>query len=299
MKKVIICDVDYNFTSDFKENVELRHGFNSLAKATFNFDFEDYYKSGYWNERYIPYALLDEDNVVANVSANILDFFVCGEMKRYIQIGTVMTDREYRGRGLSRFLLETVISEWQDKSDLIYLFANNTVLDFYPKFGFMKKSEYQYSKGIKSKQTSVTARHLNMDEQENRELLLRLSDTTRSFSKLTALHNTGLVMFYATSFMKDDFYYIKNLDAAIFARYEGDTLHLNDIFSSNEITVDQVISAMKRQDTDSIVLGFTPVDTDGYSCEPYLQEDDTLFVLAKDRSIFDTHNLMLPILSHA
>lgn len=299
MEIVTIHNIDYCLVSNFQDEAPLRHGFNDLAKDTFNLDFEDYYKNGYWNSSYIPYALVDNGKVVANVSANILDFFVCGDMKRYIQIGTVMTDKAYRGRGLGRYLLEMVISEWRDKSDLVYLFANDTVLDFYPKFGFVNKLEYQYAKSITSRQTSATARRLDMDEPKNRDLLFRLSNSTRPFSKLTALQNTGIVMFYATSFIKDDFYYIENLDAAVFARYEGNTLYLNDIFSPCDISVEQVIFAMAKCETDNIVLGFTPVDTDGYCCRLYLQEDDTLFVLSNGKSVFDTHKLMLPILSHA
>lgn len=299
MKKITIHNTNYYLISDFKDNTELRHSFNSLAQATYNFDFEDYYKSGYWNDRYIPYALLDDDRVVANVSVNVLDFFVCGEMKRYIQIGTVMTDMAYRNKGLCRYLLETVIAEWQDKSDLIYLFANDTVLDFYPKFGFVKILEHQYSKNITGNKSDDTIRHLNMDEAKNRELLFRLSDSTRPFFKLTALHNTGLVMFYATSFMKDDFYYIESLNAAVFAIYEESTLHINDIFCPQEISVEQVISAMAGHDINRVVLGFTPIESDEYCCTPHLQEDDTLFVLAQDESGFEADRLMFPILSHA
>lgn len=298
MDKVYIGDRYYDFVWNFKEDPELRRGFNALARDVFDFDFEDYYLSGYWNDRYVPYALMDGGKVVANVSVNILDFFSCGDVKRYVQIGTVMTDGAYRGRGLSRYLLERVISEWKAKSEMIYLFANDTVVDFYPKFGFAKKTEYQYAKAIAG--GDGTPRHLDMDDPQNRALLFRLSESTRPFSKLTALKNTALVMFYATSFMKDDFHYVEGMDAAVFARYDDRTLYLNDVFCPGELSIDEVISVMAKRDTSQVVLGFTPLDTDGYSCKPYLQDNDTLFVLTEgEKSVFDNHRLMLPILSHA
>lgn len=49
-----------------------------------------------------------------------------------------MTDVKYRDQGLLRIIMEKVIAEWKDKCELIYLFANDSVLDFYPKFGFDK-----------------------------------------------------------------------------------------------------------------------------------------------------------------
>lgn len=299
MKEITIADTHYSLVSDFKHDESLRKGFNALAKATFDFDFEDYYKSTYWNERYIPYSLADDGKIVANVSVNVLDFSVYGQHKRYIQLGTVMTDPAYRGKGLSRFLLKTVLDAWQNKSEMIYLFANDTVLDFYPKFGFVSKSEFQYDKALQSSATEANVRQLLMDTPQERALLFRLADGTRAFSPLTALRNTGLVMFYATSFQKDNFYYIPHLDAAVFAEYKNDTLHLNDIFSPHTIALDAVVCAMARPNTNHLVLGFTPPDTKSYRCVPYHEADTTLFVRTKNESIFDAHKLMLPILSHA
>ena len=53
-----------------------------------------------------------------------------------------MTEQEYRHQGLSRVLPERVLTEWQSKCDLIYLFVNDEVLDFYPKFVFRPIVEY-------------------------------------------------------------------------------------------------------------------------------------------------------------
>lgn len=110
----------------------------------YGFDFEEWYQNGYWKDRYIPYALLDGNNVITNVSVNIIDFFVMGEKKTCIQIGTVMTDKEYRNQGLNRFLMKKVLEEWRERCDVIYLFANDSVLNFYPKFGFVSVPEYQH-----------------------------------------------------------------------------------------------------------------------------------------------------------
>ena len=65
-----------------------------------------------------------------------MDFKVFGEEKQYIQLGTVMTHPDYRKKGLSRVLTNKAIADYREKCDLIYLFANSSVLNFYPKFGF-------------------------------------------------------------------------------------------------------------------------------------------------------------------
>lgn len=299
MDKITINNLDYIFISDFKDNEKLRKGFNTLSRNTFEFDFENYYQSGYWNERYIPYSIVHDDKLVSNVSVNILDFHVFGNMNRYIQIGTVMTDKNYRYKGLSRHLLETVISEWEDKCDMIYLFANNTVIDFYPKFGFLKKCEYQYEKKVKVDNNEISAKKLNMDCIKNRDMLFYISSNTVCFSSLIATNNTGLVMFYATSFMKEDVYYIESLEAIVFAKYDENTLYLHDIFCMRTISIEDIILAMSNIHISLVVLGFTPINKENFICKKYVEEDNTLFVLKKDKTIFDIKKVMLPILSHA
>ena len=135
----------YRLVKQVRGNEVLRKSFMELAMKTFSLNFRRWCEDGYWTERYIPYVLADGDRVIANVSVNRMDMLWRGQAKQYIQIGTVMTDEAYRGKGLSKFLIETVLHDWKDRCDAIYLFANRTVLDFYPKFGFVKAVEHQQS----------------------------------------------------------------------------------------------------------------------------------------------------------
>ncbi|MGL5348183.1 MAG: GNAT family N-acetyltransferase, partial [Peptostreptococcaceae bacterium] len=108
-----IQEKKYKYVSRYRNNEELRQSFNELAKKTFGIDFEQWYKDGYWSDRYMPYSLLDKEKVVANVSISIVDILIDGNKKKYMQIGTVMVDEDYRGIGLSKVLMEKVLSEWE------------------------------------------------------------------------------------------------------------------------------------------------------------------------------------------
>jgi len=131
-------DTMYAFSNDVCNDTKKRNSFIKLAKSVFGLDFEPWYNSGYWTTDYIPHVLLDGEVVVANVSVNIINILHDGQEKRYVQLGTIMTAPEYRNCGLSRWLMEKIIDEWQDKCDCMYLYANDSVIDFYPKFGFEK-----------------------------------------------------------------------------------------------------------------------------------------------------------------
>lgn len=299
VEKVSINDKEYIFIKDFKDNVLLRKSYNALTQKTYGFDFEQWYQAGYWGNSYVPYSLMDGENIVANVAINIIDFLVSGETKRYIQIGTVMTDSAYRNQGLSRYLMDRIIAEWKDKCHMLYLFANDSVLDFYPKFGFTTAVEYQYSKNIAKANEFITAEKLDMSLNHNRELVVKKINDSIAISKLSMLKNVGLVMFYCTSFMSNNVYYLREEDVIAIAEFQGDTLHLQDIFSSSEVNLDDIIKALTNKEVKKVVLGFAPKDTDSYCVDLLKENNTTLFVMKDKEDLFKINKLMFPILSHA
>ena len=95
-----------------RENDALRSSFDALAQRVFGISFEDWYLRGYWGEADRPYVLAEGETVLAGAAANLMDLRWDGEVHRCIQIGTVMTAPEARGRGLSRRLLEELLCDW-------------------------------------------------------------------------------------------------------------------------------------------------------------------------------------------
>jgi GNAT superfamily N-acetyltransferase len=168
----LINGKEYIFIKDYKDNILYRKSFNELTKKIYGFDFEEWYQSGYWGSGYIPYSLVEGEDIVANVSASIVDCLVLGERKIYIQIGTVMTVYTYQNQGLARYLMNKVVEEWEDKCDMIYLFANDSVLDFYPKFRFRAINEYEYSKTITNSNEIIVAEKLDMSLEKSRALVV-------------------------------------------------------------------------------------------------------------------------------
>ena len=289
----------YSYISDYKNNQTLRTSFNNLARKTFGIDFEQWYNDGYWGEGYITYSLLEDEIVVANVSVSIMEFLILDEQKRYIQIGTVMTADEYRGRGLCKALMERVLKEWEDKCELIYLFANDSVLGFYPKFGFVPMNEYQCSINVNKKRKSRNMTKMDMSNKNHRELLYNIVHNRISFSKVTMLDCTSLVMFYCTSFMKDSIYYLEDYNTVVIAEFDGNKLYVQDIFSTKDIKLDIIIDEIISDEIKEVILGFTPNENLFYEERLFKDEDTTLFVKGRERNIFRVNKLMFPILSHA
>ena len=148
------------------------------------------------------------DRVLACIAVNVMDTAWRGKDRRYIQLGTVMTDPACRGQGLSRRLMEAVLADWEDACDGIYLFANETVLEFYPRFGFERAAEYEWTLPVR--QEAGPCRRLDMDSAADRERLRRAYDRGSPYAALPARNNFGLLMFYAGSVYKEAVYYMED-----------------------------------------------------------------------------------------
>jgi N-acetylglutamate synthase-like GNAT family acetyltransferase len=296
--KIILNGHEYTFLIGYQKDDNYRAAFNELAVKTFNLSFAPWYQSGYWKEKYIPYTLFDGEKAVANSSINIMDFNAFGEKKRYIQIGTVMTDVEYRNQGLNKFLLEKILEDWKEKCHFIYLFANSTVLNFYPKFGFVRAKEYEYSKRIDSQIIKTDLEQLDMDAQINRDKLYDYAKNAVACSALSMNENADLVLFYCITVMKDCVFYIKSLDIIAVAKFGEHQLKLLDVFSKNEVNLDEVIQAFFHYQIDKVILGFTPKDASIYESEE-IYNDDVLFIQEGKTQLFDENKVMFPLLSHA
>ena len=301
-RMVTVRQKDYLFTNNVRDNPEIRASFDRLAQETFGLSFEPWYQSGYWGGKYLPYALLSDGEVVANVSANVIDLVWNGRKKQYLQLGTVMTAETYRHQGLSRYLMDSVLKEWNEKYDAVFLFANDSVLDFYPKFGFVQVPQYRQTRKIHA--SGKAAVKLDMSCERDRNLLCDRFGLGNPFSSLGMVENQGLLMFYCTQFLKDCVYYCEEFNLAVIAEMEGDSLLCYDVFGPQGPALTDVLcavaSAVGSAPVGKAVLGFTPKERSSKDTELFQEEDTTLFMLPnKECALFQEENMMFPLLSHA
>ena len=288
---------EYTYITGIKDNDAIRRSFCSLSKKIYGLDFEPWYQNGYWGDFYIPHTLMDKDTVISNISVNVMDMRLNNRLKRFIQIGTVMTEPSYRGQGLSRWIMDSVLSTWKDKCDAIFLFANSSVLDFYPKFEFEPAQEYQFQKCMDKSQYSF--RKLDMNVTADKNLLLSNYQYSNPYSALTMENNEGLLMFYCSQFMKDNIYYIEEYDTVVVAKQDSEELICYDIFSDKYYGLDHILGGLIDSDNKKILLGFTPKVISGWNISELHEENTTLFLIKGKENPFKSKKMMFPLLSHA
>lgn len=301
MEYIKINNKEYKFVVGNGKDDKYRASFNALTRKTFGFDFEQWFQDGHWQDQYIPYSMIDGEQVVSNVSVNLIEMEIYGKQHHLIQLGTVMTDEAYRNQGLNRIILDKVIADWQDQCDYIYLFADDSVLDFYPKFGFKKINQSQCVKAINencihSKDNDKNLKKLNMANEEDRKLVYNKANKAIPLAKISMVGNAELIMFYAASFMKENVYYLHQYEAVVIANYNQDILEILGVFCEKEIFLDEILEYFLTEKSKNVKLYFTPKDTKAYTLKPL--DEDTLFILGKDTSPLSYEQFMFPALSH-
>jgi len=274
---------------DYKNNEVLRTSFFELATNTFGLSFENWYQQGCWSERYIPFSFVEGDRVIANVSVNILELIINGEKKKAIQIGTVMTHPEYRRRGLSASLMNKVLEEYENKYDFMYLFANDTVLDFYPKFGFKAVEEQLFSMNFTPSPFEQTGiRKLNVSQADDLRLICKFASERLPVSQRFATDYTqGILMYYCLNVFSDDIYYLKDENAIAIYEKENNHMEIFDIISTKEVKIQDILTKIAGRDTEKITFHFTP-DYNGIDIESNISHGG-LFVKTNGENLYPVH----------
>ena len=287
--------------SNYMRDGALRHALNDLTQKTFCFNFEDWVTGGYFEGDYIPYSFIEDGKILANVSANRMQFMQNGIEKNYIQLGTVMTDEAYRRQGLAAKLIKHVVSIYEKNCDGIYLFGNLDALGFYRKMGF--KEGLQYTCSVKKEfLPNAAAAGFTAVNTEDKAIKEKYLDAVRNSavnSSLEQMNKFGLQLFYTSSL--EGIFYAQDIGCFISLDQDGDTLMINSVISKNKVSLKDVLDRLEGN-VSEIRLGFTPLAEDIAMCdlaEYDGADDDRLFYIGNEIKSIETEKLYFPEFSHA
>lgn len=291
----------------YKNDSEALASFNELTRNTFAFDFVAWHAGGHFSDMYVPHVIMDKGKVVSNVSVNRMQFDIGGVIKNYIQIGTVMTDKAYSGQGLNKKIMESILQEYADKVDGIYLFGNDSVLNYYPKFGFVPCEEFEYYFSYENESDvspySIERVDMSDDMQAKKvyavmERYLAEPDVLNENDAMYMSENLGLYHFWMDSEYRDNIYYLPECGAYVVAAVDNGRLYLYQIIGKERVALKRVAKAF-REGFSEVVLGYTPVHREGLSVRKHKKEDCTLFIIGQDLRCVGEKQMMFPVLSHA
>ena len=287
--------------SNYMRDDELRHALNDLTQKTFCFNFEGWVTGGYFEGDYIPYSFIKDGKILANVSANRMQFMQNGVMKNYIQLGTVMTDEAYRRQGLAAKLIKHVVETYEKNCDGIYLFGNLDALGFYRKMGFREGLQYTCSvkKEFLPKAAASGFAPVDPEDQAMKEKYMYAVRNSAVNSSLEQINKFGLQLFYTSSL--EGIFYAEDIDCFISYERDGATLILNSVISKNKVSLKDVLDRLEGN-VSEIRLGFTPLAEDLKMCDLAVYDgadDYRLFYIGDEIKSIETEKLYFPEFSHA
>ena len=282
---------------NYKSDEKYRKSMTDLAKKTFGIDLESWYRSGFWQDDYIPYSCVEDGKVVSNVSLNICNFKWRSRVHHLAQLGTVMTDKEYRDRGYIRSLMDKIITECERSFEGMYLYAEANMIPFYEKFGFSPVPEYQCSKLVNIT-NSTTVEKIPMKSKEDHDRMVDIIQRRQQYGERVMVNNPGLFMFYLTGPYSDNVYYVPSSGAYTVAGVKGDTLTLYAVFCDEKVSLGDIIASF-GSGIKKVEMAFMPENNTGFDLKKIGSEDSVL--LARG-GIFDSNKnerFMFPEISHA
>lgn len=252
---------DIEFISHYNISEQYTTSFNELAYKLFDTDLTTWLKKGYDVNTVIPFSYVYQGNVIANASANILQITINASTYQAIQISTVMTHPEFRNRGLSKALIHKILHTYEQKVDFFYLFANETVLDFYPKMGFNREEDYSFSleaKHIKSI-PHFQLKRLNMENASDYLVAARIIKQRHTALNCMEISNgTSIMLFHLLIELNDIVYYIQEKNMIVLFEIEGHILHLYDVIATQPYDLQQIVSRLIPHSVRKIHCYFEP-----------------------------------------
>lgn len=276
-----------------RHNLQLKESFFKLANDTFGLDFEQWDEQGYWNDTYSPYVFEVGGEIVANVSTSSGTMILDGRQYKAVQIGTVMTNPKFQGKGLSRQLMEKVMKDHVN-AHIIYLFANKTVLDFYPKFGFETRIQSTFTvdrKDIEAVHTEV--KKVNLDDKPTRNVFYETTVFRKPVSqKMSMVQNENIVMFHALTQYRDCIYYVPKFQAFVILNETAEYAELIDVISKEQVGVQEILGCLPIQ-SEKIRVCFTPDNLKIPVMQDLLIDEGAMFVKVQ-KDIMYPNNLLYP-----
>ena len=299
-KQLTLNNKTYTLHIAYQANERMRQAFNAMTFDFWEFTFEPYYQSGYWDDNCILFSLFEGEQLVAHTTLSLFTTYTADQRLHLGQLGTVMTLPSHTKQGLSRFLMESIFESYSDKLDGYFLFANDTVLEFYPKFDFHAVPEHQASKAFCKQPTTHTVQRLDLTDITDLQCFQHYLKNGHTGCRFDT-RSYGLAHFYCYANpafgYAESIYLIPELETLLIAQHEEDDLMIYQAYYLKDNLVDQAFNALADAQTNRVVLGYTPIDT-GYTYNPYKEEDLTLFVSPALITYFEEQPTMIPLLSH-
>jgi len=251
---------DFKIISGYQEDGLLREEFHRLTRATFGFDLEEWYKAGYWDNHYIPFSMLYGGKIISNVSISTFDLVIDGNQRSALQLGTVMTHPDHRGKGLASKLIDHILEQYHSKTDAIFLLSNLKSEGFYSQLGFKRIPETSFiAAPIQQPKAEKDWVNLDFSKPETRKLVQERARNRAPLSnKFGHLDCDHLFLFHCLYDYPSGIYLDPLTDALVICKLAGRNLHIYDIVGNPMPDAGKILAGCPFSGVEKLIFHFTP-----------------------------------------
>jgi hypothetical protein len=215
-----------------------------------------------------------------------------GKKINAIQIGTVMTKKEFRGKGLAVELTNRVMDKYRSEFDFFYLFGHKKVWDYYIKQDFIPINECSYSIELKNSfNSSEQLRKLDLSNNKDLDIIIRLTKKRVPLSKIIGVINdTSIFLFYCLYDYYNNLIYSDTKDCLlVFTICKYKVVHLFYVLCEAKLNFADITNLISSEENDikRIEFHYTPNYSD-ITIEPTEIELDDKMFFKGDHSILPT-----------
>jgi predicted N-acetyltransferase YhbS len=252
---------------------------------------------GGWTTDYEVFALLDGDQIVSTVGRSRMQLVNNGHAVAGYQLGAVGTLPHYRGRGLARRLMDEIVGELDHPDQPIILYANDSVVGFYPRFGFRRVAQKQSVAEVSIAPTKMSAARFDPDDVAQRSKLRNLFGRAMPIRGPLSAANYCSIALWHLSANSIKAFWLPEFDALIAASSENERLIIHDVIAARPFELSGALSQLIDRRVTKIEFCFDTEDWWATARHSGLDDsDEPLFVRGASASIVGP--VRLPSLAH-
>lgn len=234
------------------DDKQYQRGWNALVATVF-LDFSFWLDQNLWDTRYESYSIVENGTFLSNINVFKTDIVWDGERVSALSLGAVCTHPLHRGKGYSRRLMEHILDRYPNTP--MYLSANDSVLDFYPKFGF--QPAYEKLPVIEAVlDHPAQAVHLPYTDPK---IWAYVHGRVNFSAALDCTNTDTITMFDVRQDGLDQcIYELPDIQTMIVARQNGETLRLIGVFALRPVTWAQIAPRLPFAGVRRVEFGFMP-----------------------------------------
>jgi len=250
---------------------EYQRRLNALLKPIF-LDFQFWYDLDLCDENYESYSIMQDDAIVSNVCIFKVKGVCNGAAFEALSLGAVATRADCRGRGYARVLIKHIITKHPDMP--MYLYANESVLDFYTRFDFARAYE-KLPTAVYAIHNENATNKLAYTDPKLREYVYHNKNLSERFD---CVNTQSVNMFHlCEGAYADCLYEISECETLVIAQQNGGTLHISSMFSRQDVSFATLAKALPFCNVSRLTFGFMPPWADlKFNMESF--DADPLFV---------------------